>query len=94
MDDRSLMYSCRQVHDHASGLVDGELTVRQAIALRVHLALCSSCRRFLRQFRLLSGLLRRERQAIQIPPVAVEKFLAEIPFDDPATVREPNHHRP
>lgn len=94
MDDRSHMYSCRQVHDHASGLVDGELTVRQAIALRVHLVLCNSCRRFLRQFRLLSRLLRRERQSMQIPPVAVEKFLAEIPFDDPEPVRTPTHDRP
>ncbi len=94
MDDRNPMYSCRQVHDHASRLVDGELTVRQTIALRVHLALCRSCRRFVRQFRLLSRLLRRDGQATQIPPVDVEKCLAEIPFDDPETVRAPTRDRP
>lgn len=85
------MYSCRDIHDHASALVDRELSTREAMAVRMHLLMCSSCRRFVRQFRLLTQLVRREAQAIHVPSDTINRVLAELPLGEPAIVRTPSH---
>jgi anti-sigma factor RsiW len=88
------MYSCQQVHDQASALIDGELSAGQALALRLHLALCISCRRFVRQLRLLIHSLRFKGAALGPTPDQVEQLLAGIPFDNGSPEKAFDHHLP
>lgn len=76
------MYSCRDIHDHASALVDRELSTREAMAVRLHLLMCAACRRFIRQFRLLTRVLRREAQAAEVPAATIDRIVARIPLED------------
>jgi len=85
------MLSCRQIYDHASALVDCELSIGEAMAVRVHLLMCGACRRFIRQFRLLTRVLRREAQAAPVPAATIDRILARIPLDDPRAERVPGH---
>ncbi|PPQ26328.1 zf-HC2 domain-containing protein [Rhodopila globiformis] len=45
------MLSCRDVAGRASALIDGDLGARETAAMRLHLAMCRGCQRFLRQMR-------------------------------------------
>jgi anti-sigma factor ChrR (cupin superfamily) len=85
------MYSCRDIHDQASALVDRELSTREAVAVTLHLLMCGACRRFIRQFRLLTRVLRREAQAAEVPAATIDRIVARIPLDDPQAVRGPGH---
>jgi predicted anti-sigma-YlaC factor YlaD len=46
------MYKCRDIANHASDYVDGQVTRRQRLAFAWHLLICGHCREFLRQLRL------------------------------------------
>jgi len=52
---------CRDVPERASELLDGSLPLRARLALRLHLAMCSMCRRYLDQMRKTRALLARGR---------------------------------
>ena len=45
------MLSCREVADRASALIDGELSTWDALQMRLHLAMCKGCNRFIGQMR-------------------------------------------
>lgn len=75
------MYSCRQVRDDASSLVDGELPWTRALAVRMHLLFCNSCRRFVRQLRLMVHTLGSRQTGARLASSTTEKFLAGLPFD-------------
>ncbi|MCR9184324.1 MAG: peroxidase-related enzyme [Halieaceae bacterium] len=49
------MLNCREISQKASHYLDGELSWRERMAVRVHLLMCDDCRRFVRQ---LAGLIR------------------------------------
>jgi anti-sigma factor RsiW len=58
------MLSCRELHQqHASNYLDGYLPWHKRLAVDTHLALCSACRRFLRQLRLVKAVLREQPDA-------------------------------
>lgn len=58
------MLSCRELHQqHASNYVDGYLPWRKRLAVGMHLAMCSACRRFMRQLRLVKAVLREKPDA-------------------------------
>jgi hypothetical protein len=50
------MLSCREVAERASALIDGEVRGWEAIQIRMHLAMCKGCQRFIRQMRLTRDL--------------------------------------
>jgi hypothetical protein len=75
------MYSCRQVRDEASALVDGEWPWTSTLALRMHLLLCNSCRRFVRQLRLLVSTLGARQTVARLPSSTTEKILAALPLE-------------
>jgi anti-sigma factor ChrR (cupin superfamily) len=51
------MLSCREVVENVDALLDGDLSWRKRMAVRMHLLLCHRCRRYERQLRfLLRGL--------------------------------------
>ena len=45
------MLSCKEVSIRASALIDGELSMWQALQMRLHLAMCKGCERFVAQMR-------------------------------------------
>ena len=75
------MLSCKEVTALASAYVDEDLPFRRRLALKMHLAMCGHCRRFVHQFRRLrAALAGRVRQADQAADsVLVERILARLP---------------
>lgn len=58
------MLSCRELNEHhASDYVDGRLSLRARLSVRMHLAVCSHCRRFMHQLRLVKAVMRRKPDA-------------------------------
>ena len=53
------MLSCKELVAHSSDLLDGQLRLRQRLAVRAHLAMCLRCRRFIKQMRLTQAVLRQ-----------------------------------
>jgi anti-sigma factor ChrR (cupin superfamily) len=45
------MLSCKEVATRASALIDGELSTWQTLQMRLHLAMCNGCERFIGQMR-------------------------------------------
>lgn len=67
------MLSCKELVANSSDFLDGRLNLRERIRVRAHLAMCTHCRRFIRQLRLSQAVLR------QLPeqPIAELDDLAE-----------------
>ena len=59
------MLSCKQSSQLLSQSLDRKLLRRELIALRLHLMLCSMCRRFGQQVAGIRLLVRRSRQQIE-----------------------------
>lgn len=55
------MLSCKEVATRASALIDGELSTWEALQIRLHLAMCKGCDRFV-------GQMRTTRDLTQITP--------------------------
>lgn len=53
------MLSCKGLVAHSSDYIDGQLGVRQRWSMRMHLAMCVNCRRFIKQMRLSQAVLRQ-----------------------------------
>jgi anti-sigma factor RsiW len=53
------MLTCKELVAHSSDFLDGQLTLRQRLAVRAHLALCGNCRRFIRQMKLTQAVIRQ-----------------------------------
>ena len=47
------MLKCRDVVNTADQLLDGDMNHRQLLAIKMHLLMCSHCRRYVRQLRTL-----------------------------------------
>ncbi|WP_261497028.1 anti-sigma factor family protein [Albidovulum sediminis] len=45
------MMSCKEVAEKANAMVDGEVSAWEAMQLKVHLAMCKGCGRFVDQIR-------------------------------------------
>jgi anti-sigma factor ChrR (cupin superfamily) len=50
------MLKCREVAERASAFADGELPWRERMAMRLHLAMCGPCRRYVAQMLQTIGL--------------------------------------
>lgn len=55
------MLSCKDVATRASAHIDGELTMWEALQMRLHLAMCKGCERFI-------GQMRTTRALTEVPP--------------------------
>ncbi|VXB66098.1 anti-sigma factor family protein [Pseudomonas sp. 8O] len=53
------MLTCKELVAHSSDYLDGQMTLRQRLAVRAHLAMCGNCRRFLRQMKLTQAVIRQ-----------------------------------
>lgn len=61
-----LMLSCKEVHDDASAYLDGDLSASRKMLIRMHVMMCSRCRRFIRQLRLTVETLKAWHQQNQV----------------------------
>ena len=53
------MLTCKELVALSSDYLDGQLTLRQRLAVRAHLAMCGNCRRFIRQMKLTQAVIRQ-----------------------------------
>lgn len=53
------MLTCKELVAHSSNYLDDQLTLRQRLAVRAHLAMCGNCRRFIRQMKLTQAVIRQ-----------------------------------
>ncbi|MBF7729671.1 zf-HC2 domain-containing protein [Pseudomonas sp. N040] len=53
------MLTCKQLVSHSSDYLDAQLPLRGRLAVRLHLAMCVHCRRFIRQMKLSQAVIRR-----------------------------------
>ncbi|MEQ3724942.1 zf-HC2 domain-containing protein [Alcanivorax sp.] len=59
------MLKCKDLVAKADALVDGApMTMRERLAMRMHLLMCHHCRRYVRQLRALLRTLPRETDAL------------------------------
>jgi predicted anti-sigma-YlaC factor YlaD len=70
------MKTCRNIHDQASDLLAGELSRSERLVIRLHLMMCSHCRRFMRHLELLANSLRAHANTTVPPPALVERIIA------------------
>ena len=68
------MLSCKQLVAQSSDYLDAQLPLRGRIAVRLHLAMCVHCRRFIRQMKVSQALLRQMPEE----PVADLDALADL----------------
>jgi predicted anti-sigma-YlaC factor YlaD len=72
------MLSCKELVAQSSDYLDLQLSLRQRLAVRTHLAMCRNCRRFIRQMRLSQLVLRRLPQGQNAELDALAQRLAEL----------------
>ncbi len=53
------MLSCKDINQNADQYIDGELTIRQRLAVGFHLLMCVHCRRYVRQLAATINTLRQ-----------------------------------
>lgn len=67
------MLSCKEASYLASKALDGTLTWRERIGLKLHLAMCSLCRRYVRDIRVLRVAARRAgKNGIEMLPEQIK----------------------
>lgn len=79
------MLVCRDISEMTTDYLEGALPIGIRMAMRFHLAICSMCRRHMRQLRQTVALLRR----MPSEPISIEledRLLARL-SDDPETGR-------
>lgn len=62
------MLSCKDVTQLVSESLDGKLSLRRRLTVRLHLLMCKFCSRFRRQMLFLSRVARDERLAEETEP--------------------------
>lgn len=72
------MLSCKELVAQSSDYLDVQLSLRQRLAIRAHLAMCRNCRRFIRQMRLSQLVLRRLPQGQNAELDVLAQRLAEL----------------
>ncbi|TIH07117.1 anti-sigma factor [Pseudomonas leptonychotis] len=72
------MLSCKELVAHSSEYIDGQMKLRRRLSVRMHLAMCVNCRRFIKQLRLSQAVLRRlpRGQSAELDELAAK--LAEV----------------
>lgn len=78
------MLSCREVTARASALIDHELSWSKRLQIRIHLAMCGHCSRFVGQLRLLRAALRQRARTAGTPLAdeQVERILGTLPLPE------------
>ncbi|MDA3889208.1 MAG: zf-HC2 domain-containing protein [Allgaiera sp.] len=70
------MLRCDHVAEEASALIDGNLSWWHAQRLRMHLLMCKSCDRFVRQIRITKSLTEAVDDSTAPSDVTIDQILA------------------
>jgi hypothetical protein len=73
---------CRDVSAMATDFMEGSLSWRQRLAVRLHLAVCAGCRAFMQQMRRTVRLI-GSLPVPPPPPAAEARLLATLPDRPP-----------
>lgn len=71
------MLSCKELVARSSDFLDSQLSFRERLAVRSHLAICGRCRRFIKQMRVTQRVLRALPEAAIPELEALAARLAE-----------------
>lgn len=77
--------TCKQATDYISKKEEGRLSASQRVALWRHLAICSLCRLFSRQNKMMSQAARQSGQSTSLPALS--------PEEKEQIIKEVLHHR-
>lgn len=66
------MLTCKQLVENSSDYLDARLPLRGRLSVRLHLAMCVNCRRFIRQMKVGQALIR------QLPEAAIPELDALV----------------
>ncbi|MGH8462120.1 MAG: zf-HC2 domain-containing protein [Stenotrophobium sp.] len=81
------MLNCREVNQRATDYLELQMNWRERLAVRMHLLICWTCRRFLRQLDLTRNTLRRIRlkssDADEAAVRRIQQAVAALPPDNP-----------
>ena len=78
------MLTCKEQVARSSDYLDGDLSFRERLMVRHHLMFCPSCRRFIRQMRLMQATLRAmPEEAVPDVEALAERLAAERRKDIP-----------
>ncbi len=53
------MLTCKQLVEQSSDYLDAQLPLRGRLSVRLHLAMCVNCRRFIRQMKVSQAVLKQ-----------------------------------
>lgn len=79
------MLTCKEQVARSSDYLDGQLSFRERLMVRHHLMFCPNCRRFIRQMRLMRGMLEKMPE----PPVENLDALAQRLADEQRNAKKP-----
>jgi hypothetical protein len=71
------MLSCKDVTEKASDYLDKEMSLMQKLQFKLHLFMCHSCRRFVKQFKVTIGTVGR-LEPEQVSDEAIDKQVKTI----------------
>ncbi|PKP70682.1 MAG: anti-sigma factor [Alphaproteobacteria bacterium HGW-Alphaproteobacteria-4] len=63
------MLSCKEVAQRASAMIDGELGAWDTLQMRMHMAMCKGCERFIGQMRITRDLTEAVDEAEELHDV-------------------------
>ena len=79
------MLNCREVNERATDYLERQMGWRGWLAVRYHLLICWTCRRFLRQLDLTRNTLQRIRlKADEAAVQRIRQAIAALPPDHPS----------
>ncbi len=67
------MLTCRQLYNSADLLTQQSVPLSRALSYRVHLLLCSNCRRYVQQYHQLG-----QAYALRVPPLVPEAEMQKL----------------
>ena len=78
------MLTCKEQVARSSDYLDGDLSFRERLMVRHHLMFCPSCRRFIRQMRLMQATLRAmPEETVPDVDALAERLAAERRKENP-----------
>ena len=72
------MLTCHQVTEQSTALLEGALSLRKRMAMRMHLVMCVHCRRFNRQLRSLVESLHSRRRLEPVTDEFVDRAVTAV----------------
>ena len=70
-----IVLSCKDVADNASDLMEGKISFWQRMSMRLHLSICTHCRRYVSQLKLTIGLA---GLSAEMPPEPADEQIDQL----------------